>query len=761
MHLGLTRRVGGFFAVWTAFVMVASAFSGSFAPTSAPQPGPQASYTAFPTADPDDGKFMSVAGQGLNTLAGIAVIAYVGLPAGTSSYDVGIFDGDTGGAWDWENDFPVLNYRLYRDPLKNGTTAGFVTQWTSTDAVDDAWYTKTFSTDSGAEAPSGNYFYRLEANWANSQSTSFNNFKIRTTGQISLRAGEEFGFTGGPQNIPGDPCVGSPDPNPGDTNDAGANTYNGDWRWYFYVPTVLTSIAFRDGDSDRWDDENSPGQPADDGTVYGPCAEIQPSIYYSVTDPESHVFTNPNPSGNEEWEDFTIGPNATDDVRIDYTLHPGLWQMRVQGQDAHNFNVLRANFEVYSNTDPPFTVNPTPELEPDREATTPGGVTLDYAHKVTNRGAPNSYDLSASSAHGWVSRIYHDENANGRADPGEPQVTQTPTLDEDETYQIVVQIDVPSGTGTVDDLMTVLASSRTEWAVQDDAKDTTHVRPNNRPTSRPGGPYSAPEGSTITFDGGGSTDSDGDPLTYRWDFDGDGTWDTPSSSNPTATFTWGDDWTGTALLEVSDGELTDTSGSSVTVFNVAPTIALAVIPSGDEADALVFEVQVTDPGSDDILYTWSGDCTGWSAPVLYPNDPSTVPDPDPSPDVHPRDVTDAQTIVCGDDAVFAWNLKVEDDDAGITTSGGTFSVSNLAPGLTILPPDFVAEDEGVAWTLTAAAEDPGSDDLTFTWTWELGPTESTTYYNDGASPDPDASPGGTFPFAATDSSTHTYGDDGS
>src|SRR3989304_3389603 len=99
VHLGLTRRVGGFFAVWTAFGMVASAFSGSFSPSSAPRPGPQASYTAFPTAGPRDGEFMSVAGQGLNTLAGIAVIAYAGRPAGTSSYAVGIFDGATGGAW--------------------------------------------------------------------------------------------------------------------------------------------------------------------------------------------------------------------------------------------------------------------------------------------------------------------------------------------------------------------------------------------------------------------------------------------------------------------------------------------------------------------------------------------------------------------------------------------------------------------------------------------------------------------------------------
>jgi len=37
--------------------------------------------------------------------------------------------------------------------------------------------------------------------------------------------------------------------------------------------------------------------------------------------------------------------------------------------------------------------------------------------------------------------------------------------------------------------------------------------------------------------------------------------------------------------------------------------------------------------------------------------------------------------------------------------------------------------------------------------------ETRTYFNDGVGPDPPQSPDGTFPFTASDSSTHTYGDD--
>ncbi len=48
------------------------------------------------------------------------------------------------------------------------------------------------------------------------------------------------------------------------------------------------------------------------------------------------------------------------------------------------------------------------------------------------------------------------------------------------------------------------------------------VPPANRaPTADPGGPYSGDTGTAIRFDGGASSDPDGDALTYAWDF-GDG-----------------------------------------------------------------------------------------------------------------------------------------------------------------------------------------------------------------------------------------------
>ena len=388
------------------------------------------------------------------------------------------------------------------------------------------------------------------------------------------------------------------------------------------------------------------------------------------------------------------------------------------------------------------------------------------------------------------------------------------------------------------------------------------------PVPDAGGPYEGAEGTAITFSAAGSSDPNGDALTYRWDFTADGTWDTVWSSSPTASFTFPDDFSGFARVEVSDGGFNATddapvrvrnvaptvdagpdkvldegstlslsatfrdpgfdspamgtaedftatfdwgygpaepgtvaevpggvgvpttgtaSGSrpygddgvftvtatvcdddggcgsdtlTVTVRNLAPAIDSTVIPSGDERDTITFRARVLDAGSDDLVVTWWGPCTGWSPPTAYPNDPATYPDPDPSPQVHPRDVTDEDDVSCGDNAAFSWNLRVTDDDGGVTTMSGTFSIANLPPTLTVTPPASVSVDEGTLVTLTVTAGDPGSDDLAFSWAWQYGPTDVHVAYNDGVGPDPAESPNGTYPFSASNASSFTYGDDG-
>ncbi len=77
-----------------------------------------------------------------------------------------------------------------------------------------------------------------------------------------------------------------------------------------------------------------------------------------------------------------------------------------------------------------------------------------------------------------------------------------------------------------------------------------------------GGPQTGVRGEVLTFDGSGSSDGDGDPLTYAWDF-GDGS----AGSGPSATHAYATLGTFTVTLVVSDG--VDSSAPASTTVTIA------------------------------------------------------------------------------------------------------------------------------------------------------------------------------------------------
>jgi hypothetical protein len=126
-----------------------------------------------------------------------------------------------------------------------------------------------------------------------------------------------------------------------------------------------------------------------------------------------------------------------------------------------------------------------------------------------------------------------------------------------------------------------------------------------------GGPYSVPEGSTVTLDGASASDPDGDSLTYGW-APADQL-DNPFTLHPV--YTGLDDETETLTLTATDpGGKHASDTTTVTTFNVPPALQpisglpVAPVPVGTTVNAAT---SATDPGTLDT-HTWT---IGWGDSV--------------------------------------------------------------------------------------------------------------------------------------------------
>lgn len=101
---------------------------------------------------------------------------------------------------------------------------------------------------------------------------------------------------------------------------------------------------------------------------------------------------------------------------------------------------------------------------------------------------------------------------------------------------------------------------------------------------------------TVAFKGSTSTDPDGTPLTYAWDFDGNGTTDS-TTADVSHTYTTVGNFT--ARLTVTDGDGRTAVGNiDIVVGNTKPTVELILPPDGgffEFGDSIKYQVRVTDP----------------------------------------------------------------------------------------------------------------------------------------------------------------------
>jgi hypothetical protein len=132
---------------------------------------------------------------------------------------------------------------------------------------------------------------------------------------------------------------------------------------------------------------------------------------------------------------------------------------------------------------------------------------------------------------------------------------------------------------------------------------------NDPPTASAGGPYSVAEGSSVGLAASG-TDPEGGSLSYAWDLDDNGTFETPGQ---TATFSAVDGpATPTVKVRVTDnGGLSTVASTTVSISNVAPTIT-SLTPSptnGLSGQGVTFTGAATDPSGPDTAagFTWAFD----------------------------------------------------------------------------------------------------------------------------------------------------------
>ncbi len=197
-------------------------------------------------------------------------------------------------------------------------------------------------------------------------------------------------------------------------------------------------------------------------------------------------------------------------------------------------------------------------------------------------------------------------------------------------------------------------------------------RVNEPPVANAGGPYVGVEGSPITFNASLSFDPDGDPLTYRWDFQADGTWDTNwSASAVSPPLVFGHETAGVVAVEASDGELNATASATYVIENAPPVLVSDTVNSTVEGQPSTLTVTFSDPGWLDTFTAFVD--WGFGFTDTFPVDASHDP---------PAAVgTFSVTHTYGDNYAYPVRVVVTDDGGMSLDRNVTVDVGNVPPSI--------------------------------------------------------------------------------
>ncbi len=211
---------------------------------------------------------------------------------------------------------------------------------------------------------------------------------------------------------------------------------------------------------------------------------------------------------------------------------------------------------------------------------------------------------------------------------------------------------------------------------------------NTPPLAEAGGPYPGVEGQSVTLSGS-ATDASADTLTYAWDLDNNGIFETPGQ---TVINTWLTGGLYTVALQVTDDDGgIDTDTASVDI-NFIPTAVAGGPYGGDEGVAITFNGNSSsDPDNDPLTYTWN---FGDGSP--------------PANGVNP-------THTYADNGIYNVTLQVNDGQGGIATATTTATINNLSPTANAGPDQTTAEGATITLDGSASSDPGGGPPLNFAW----------------------------------------------
>src|SRR5438034_484224 len=235
---------------------------------------------------------------------------------------------------------------------------------------------------------------------------------------------------------------------------------------------------------------------------------------------------------------------------------------------------------------------------------------------------------------------------------------------------------------------------------------------NQPPTAVPGGPYSGSEGAAVAFNGGGSSDPDGDALTYAWSF-GDGT--TGTSVTPSHTYADNGSYTVTLTVTDASGAASTPVTATATIANAVPSVTLPANQAATAGSAYALSASFGDAGVNDAPWAYAIDWGDGS------------PQTSGSTSSQSAAITASHTYAPGGTDTVRVTVTDKDGGAGSAKTPVAVAAVNHPPTAVAGGPYAGTEGTAVAFS-GSGSSDPDGDALTYAWGFGDGTT------GNGASP---------------------------